>query len=180
MHKSFVLSWNLYNPILAVYYRPPGKVIISEACVSHSVHRGWGGMMPLPVPMFLLGEGLWCHLLSGPMFLPVRGGVASIGERVSSWGKGSPPRGCPSVLLLLAFWHKWPSATNLHICQEAKKATYDRRALMPEGQYKKTSTRTTPTPPYWHLVAVSFFELSGYFHLLVRNQSPEPHEALWH
>ena len=45
-----------------------GKVIFSQACVSHSVHRGGLFMMSLPVclpgPMFLLGV-----YVSGPIFL---------------------------------------------------------------------------------------------------------------
>ena len=46
-----------------------GKVMFSEACVSHSVHRECVCMMSLPVwlpgPMFFLGGPL-----PGPMFLP--------------------------------------------------------------------------------------------------------------
>ena len=46
-----------------------------------------------------------------------------------------PLCGWVGVHLLLAFWHKWPSATSFREIGQYQKATYARR-LVPKGQYQ--------------------------------------------
>ena len=91
----------MYPTEMLSCYQPQGKVMFSQACVSHSVHRG---MMSLPVWSNVLSRGYYvtsclapCPFQEGycPRFVPgplshVLGGGGGVG------------------VLVLAFWY-WPS-----------------------------------------------------------------------
>ena len=77
--------------IIPSYYRPQGRVMFSEACVSHSVR---GGMISFPVwSHVLLGGGIvshpvWYHVPSGGVCSQ---GIFSKGGYICSLGVGTLP-----------------------------------------------------------------------------------------
>ena len=85
--KIVMLSQIVITFIIPSNYRPQGRVMFSEACVSHSVH---GGMISFPVwSHVLLGGGIvshpvWYHVPSGGVCSQ---GIFSKGGGISApWG----------------------------------------------------------------------------------------------